>query len=158
MVTFLLEHTRHTPRDFIMLLNHLKPFYKGRRFERAEVLSGLRDYSIKYFLPEIRDELSGYVGEDVIGSFITAIGMMKKRLFDYTELFDTINDLKTISKYDYEQLLHALYECSAIGNRWRDTMRSPYKYEVKYRNRYSSIKFNQEMTLHQGLWKALNIA
>jgi len=40
---FLLDHTRHTPRDFIQLMNHLKPFFSGRKFTREEILSGIRE-------------------------------------------------------------------------------------------------------------------
>ena len=57
IIHFLLEHTRHTPRDFIQLLNSLQATARNKKLTKAEVLNGLRDYSQNYFFPEIKDEM-----------------------------------------------------------------------------------------------------
>lgn len=52
---YLLTNTRHTPRDFLQLLVHLQKFWRRGQLTRDQILSGIRDYSIYYFMPEIKD-------------------------------------------------------------------------------------------------------
>ena len=76
---FLLDLTRHTPRDFVQLLNHIKPYWRSDKLSREEVLSGARDYSVNYFLPEVRDELVGYVDEGLLDRFMVIVGECGRR-------------------------------------------------------------------------------
>jgi hypothetical protein len=58
---YMLDFTRHTPRDFIQVLTHIQPFAPRtphstlirRPLTRDQVLSGMRSYSIDYLLPEM---------------------------------------------------------------------------------------------------------
>jgi hypothetical protein len=153
-VQFLLEHTRHTPRDFIQLLNHLKPYYKGGLYTYGQIMSGIRDYSLNYFLPEIRDEAVGYIDEKEFDRFIKILGLYKKREFSYPNLKSFSKEHSFDSKTT-EKALIILYGCSAIINTW-DTPQGK-RYESKYRNRHSTLDINQSIIIHKGLWKALNI-
>ena len=72
-VSFLLQHTRHTPRDFIQLLAHIQKCCIRGEITHRQILAGIRNYSSKYFLPEIRDELVGYVAQDRSEALIRAI-------------------------------------------------------------------------------------
>ncbi len=53
----LLEYTRHTPRDFMQLLNKIQHYTSGNIVTTNNIEQGLKNYSIDYFLPEIKDEL-----------------------------------------------------------------------------------------------------
>ncbi|GFO62685.1 P-loop ATPase, Sll1717 family [Geomonas paludis] len=149
---FLLDNTRHTPRDFLQLLANLQPFYQGNKFSRSNILSGLRHYSLEYFMPEIKDEVVGYVEFEKFEQFVSLLNIAKLRefkldLLDRISKENSILDLTTIV-----EILEALYDCSAIGCKWQND-----RYEFKFRNRNSS--FNKEVTivLHHGLWKSLNL-
>ncbi|MFD2580441.1 hypothetical protein ACFSTD_21390 [Novosphingobium colocasiae] len=80
---YLLDMTRHTPRDFLQLLSCVQGFYTGRRMADDQINSGLREYSITYFLPEIRDELSGYSQPDEIDQLIRALARVGKTRFQF---------------------------------------------------------------------------
>ena len=156
-VAFLLNRTRHTPRDFIQLLNHLKPFYQGRPFDRAQILSGIRQYSMRYFLPEIWDELAGYVPREHFDCFIRVIRSKRKRATPYPELLSSVLTTEIIEQRDFDNMLYALYECSAIGHRWEAPGYSEWRFDFKYRNPNSVLNTQNEIILHTGLWKALNL-
>ncbi|WP_228391845.1 hypothetical protein, partial [Gluconobacter aidae] len=54
------------------------------------------------------------------------------------------------------ELCDALFNCSAIGNIQHRSGGKTY-YTFKYRNRHSSFNENEDIMLHRGLWKALNL-
>lgn len=156
-ITFLLDRTRHTPRDFIELLNHLKPFYQGMVFTQPQILSGIRQYSMRYFLPEIWDELAGYVPREHFDCFLGVIGSQRHRVNSYAQLLSTAQSTGKIEQKDFDNVLRVLYECSAIGHRWNDPNSGEWRFDFKYRNRNSALNVQNDIILHTGLWKALNL-
>lgn len=154
-VHFLLDNTRHTPRDFINLMNSFKEFCSDQRMTKEQVLGGLRKYSIEYFEPEIRDELVGYVAEDSFDKFCELVAIIRQREFSY----ERISKLAAENGFSGEQLsetLRTLYDCGAIGNKW-GTPSGSSRYEFKYRNKNASFDRSKTIVLHRGLWKALNL-
>lgn len=153
----LLDMTRHTPRDFLRLLSHLKDFAGKGRLPDAALKSGMRDYSIKYFLPEIQDELSGYATPDEIGRLVSALGKLRKRDFKLAELVGAATGLaKPLSAERVSDVVQALFQCSALGNIQHRPGGTTF-YTFKYRNRHSSFNEGEDIMLHRGLWKALNL-
>ncbi|MDO8982511.1 P-loop ATPase, Sll1717 family [Cypionkella sp.] len=154
---YLLDLTRHTPRDFLQLLSHMQEFCSGNRLSESNVRSASRDYSIKYFLPEIRDELAGYALPNEIEAIISALSLVGKRDFKISELFAASKaTLFPLSDQQVYTLCVALFNCSAIGN--IDSMpQGKTSYSFKYRNRSSAFNDAKSIMLHRGLWKALNI-
>ncbi len=124
IVPHLLEFTRHTPRDFIQVLTHIQPFDAAdqssglirRRLREDQVQSGLRSYSIDYFLPEIKDELVGYFPASVVEAAFSLIGSLRKREFTFKELCSKAEEQPRFSELDIPGIVSALFECSAIGN------------------------------------------
>jgi hypothetical protein len=157
-VSFLLDLTRHTPRDFLQLLQFLQDFAPNDgRPTRAQMLNGARKYSIEYFLPEIQDELVGFMPQEHIAALISLISAAGKRTLLYSELQDLVDarDGRVPHDFNLSDALSALYECSALGviksNRGRDS------YSFKYRNRFSDFGMAKRMILHRGVWRALNL-
>lgn len=155
---FLLDLTRHTPRDFLQLLTHIQKFSSGGKLKREDILAGVRAYSIDYFLPELKDELVGYVSHNVVDSVFEAIGALAKRDFVLRELQQQIEHHKGFSDEQLEVALRALFECSAIGNiQHRPGNKGATFFSFKYRNRNSHLNMRQQMILHRGVWKAMNL-
>ncbi|GLS03974.1 hypothetical protein GCM10007860_11200 [Chitiniphilus shinanonensis] len=152
---FLLDLTRHTPRDFLALLNSIRPYYEGGILSRDQILSGARSYSTNYFLPEIRDELVGYIGEDTMDRLIAVFGEVREREISSTKLKDVASNYG-FSEDDLLSILKSLFDCSAIGNKWR-TPSGTNRYEFRFRNRNSAFDRTKTIVLHKGLWKALNL-
>lgn len=156
---YLLDMTRHTPRDFLQLMKYIQLSCKGDKVARDELKDGLREYSNKYFLPEIYDELNGYANMTEIKGIISAISHLRKRDFSYKELQDACSEIDWCPDHsNLLKILHALYECSAIGNlRFTDEKRGYMFLSFKYRNRHSSFKKQEKIVLHRGLWRAFNL-
>jgi len=154
---YLLDSTRHTPRDFLRLLSHIQEFASHRRATINQVKSGLREYSIKYFLPEIQDELSGYATPEEITSIINALSKLRKRDFSLSQLIDSASSLiEPIGAKRIYEICEVLFNCSALGNIQHRPGGNTY-YTFKFRNRHSSFNENENIMLHKGLWKALNL-
>jgi hypothetical protein len=151
----LLDQTRHTPRDFIQLLSAIQKTKPAGRVTPQQVRIGMRDYSINYFLPEIRDELVGYFDDKVINSGLELLGSLRKRDFLFAELKTQANSHARYIGFPLEPFVEALFECSAIGNVQRGRDRAHWHF--KFRNRSSALNTDEHLVLHQGLWKALNL-
>ena len=153
----LLDMTRHTPRDFLRLLSHIQEFASSGRCTSDQVKSGLREYSIKYFLPEIQDELSGYAASEDIQQVLTALGRVGKREFRLNEITAECGALaKPVAKDKVFEIFQQLFQCGAVGN-VQGRMTGTTFYSFKFRNRHSSFNENETILLHRGLWKALNL-
>ena len=153
----LLEMTRHTPRDFLQLLSHIQSFCTDAVAGAKSVESGMRDYSIKYFLPEIQDELSGYADPIEIESIVGAFSRIGKRDFKFSELLQASQGLlRPMNPERVYEISQALFNCSALGNIQYAQGGKTY-YTFKYRNRHSVFNENESIMLHRGLWKALNV-
>ena len=153
---FLFELTRHTPRDFLQLLTKIQENAGPGRIREQQVMAGVRDYSMKYFLPEIKDELVGYVPEGDVQPFFDLIGSLRSRDFDVEDLRRTASDVKLFSTIDLDGALRALFECSAIGNVHNRRSGTSY-YTFKYRNPYSALSLGDRLLMHKGMWKAMNL-
>jgi hypothetical protein len=153
----LLDMTRHTPRDFLQLLAHVQKFCKSEIVSPDALKAGLREYSIKYFLPEIQDELSGYAEPEEILHVMSAFSRVKKRDFSFKELLAASNSMKKpMSEERMHEICEHLFECSAVGAIQNKPGGTTF-YSFKYRNRHSSFDEREKIMLHRGLWKALNL-
>jgi hypothetical protein len=156
MLSFLLDLTRHTPRDFLQLLKNIQHFSRAGRLTRDEILSGVRSYSIEYFLPEIKDELVGYVARDDTDTVMELLGSLRKRDFSFGELEEKARGQSRFGNLDLPSIITALFECSAVGNVFNRPGGATF-YTFKFRNRNSSLNLGERLILHRGMWKALNL-
>lgn len=157
---FLLELTRHTPRDFLQLLKHIQYFAgDSTRLSEEQIFSGTSSYQRDYFLPEIMDELDGYFERRLIEDVFQLFRRLRKRRFVFDELLKLCESTYTVEKRSLIDILQAMFDCSALGN-WteaRTTHGPSLRYTFRYRNRGSEINLDEGMVLHRGLWRALNL-
>lgn len=153
--SFLLEHTRHTPRDFMQVLIRIQNNCHGGMVRQMDVENGLKEYSVEYFLPEIRDEMEGYLKQDDIDKVIKILSSYRKIEFELNDILK-VAERFNVSRDDLIGILNVLYDCSAIGHVY---YRSGEKMAItyKYRNRHSCFNTDDRIRLHKGLWKALNV-
>lgn len=156
----LLDHTRQTPRDFIQLLRRIQRFTKGEKPTHDEVIAGLRRYSIEYFLPELKDELAGYVPREDADAGFQLMGTLRRRTFTFKELRTEAQGHERFQHLDVANFVEALFECSGIGNlqeRQNRSGKTSNVYTFHYRNRNSTINLREKLVLHKGVWKAFNV-
>ena len=155
LLIYLLQHTRHTPRDFIQLLSHIQKCCTKREVDVGNIKAGVRSYASKYFLPEIKDELVGYISQEHTDTIIRALATIKKRTFTTAEASNCLKGSGVLGGHDLIYILDTLFQCSAIGNVTKNGDREFFSF--KYRNRHSFFKSDEKITLHLGLVKAMNI-
>lgn len=113
--SYLLNHTRHTPRDILQLMRRIQAHADGPgKLMPVQVKSGVRDYSNNYFISEVRNELAGYVGNDEIEQAVTLLTTLDKPEFRLHELRNKADTLgyKTL---DVNALASALFNCNRHG-------------------------------------------
>ena len=126
------------------------------KLTRDEILSGIRSYSIEYFFPEIKDELVGYVPTEHIERAFEVIGSLRQRDFTFDDLKNRAALNSRATGIDFETLVAALFECSAIGNVQNRPGGTTY-YTFRHRNRHATLSLSDRLLLHRGLWKSLNL-
>ena len=153
----LLETTRHTPRDFLQLLKNIQKCCTSSKITLEQIKSGMRLYSIEYFLPEIIDELEGYCTAAEAKNFFQLIGALGSRDFSLTQVHEQV-DLSgsEISVEKADVILRVLFECSAIGN-VQHRVRGQRFLTFRYRNRHAPFNPKERIILHRGLWRAMNL-
>lgn len=153
----ILDTTRHTPRDFLQLLKYIQSCCTGNAVNSGNVRSGLRKYSIEYFLPEIVDELDGYATAEEIKEFFQIVGSLRSREFSAKQVYEALeNDATILTKNQVDYIFRALFECSAIGNVQRREGGGRFL-TYRFRNRHATFNIKERLMLHRGLWRALNL-
>ncbi len=154
---FLLHHTRHLPRDVLQLMKSLQRFAPSTPTPLSEdqLRSGIRDYSNDYFLPELRDELHGYLDSDGIETSIKLLASLRASRFTLSDLEQQARRLR-LAPVELDALVNTLFECSGIGMVDASAPGRPVV-TFKYRNRTAMLIPDARMLVHPGAWKALNI-
>jgi hypothetical protein len=155
--SFLLEQTRHTPRDFIQLLRKIQDVAKTPgKITVEQINSALESYSTDYFLTEIENELSGYFDRKDIEAAMTLIRNLRQKTFSFDQLITEATNHSRYSKLDLSSIIAALFECGAIGNvSTNEDGETTVVY--KYSNRRATPDLNQMLRIHNGLCKALGL-
>ena len=139
---YLLEHTRHTPRDIIQLLNEIQKHSKDNP-SKANIANAVRTYSTDYFVGEVRDELDGFLKSEEIDLMIEIISLIGRSRFNMDHIDRIKNTDLRFKSVDVNKCLKAFFNCNAIGN-----VDGSY-ITFKYRNRHTT--FNpQSRTIEPG--------
>jgi hypothetical protein len=155
---FLLHHTRHLPRDVLQLMKSLQRFAPSSPSEALsedQLRSGIRHYSNDYFLPELRDELHGYLRATDIETAIKLLASLRAPRFTLRDLELQAQRLR-LGSVEIDALVHTLFECSGIGMVDPSGPGRPV-ITFKYRNRTAMLIPDVRMLVHPGAWNALNI-
>ncbi len=156
-ISFLLDHTRHTPRDFLRLITHIKELDSGAALTESQVQDGARSYAINYFVPEMKDELVGYADVDEVDGLLALLASFRQNVFSLKVLREHARRSGQFRALDLPRLLDLLFECSAIGLLRPDANRDSHAYfTFKYRDRYARLNLDEQMIVHRALSKGLN--
>lgn len=153
----LLDFTRHTPRDFMMLLSCIQKHCKKRSVDSNSIKAGIASYSSDYFVSEVKDELACYVDYKYIDGIIALLASQRRPELDYSKLKTTFAHTSELDGLDLDDVLKILFDCSAIGQLYRYRDNDSRRVSFKYRNHNSTFAPNDDIMLHKGLYKALNV-
>jgi len=151
---YLLDNTRHTPRDFLRVFRHIQKFddsTNGERIPYQVIRQGLKSYS-RWFTSEVRNELSGYASDTDIDEIMNLLRRQGKSQFYMTDLLAFQE--RDSSELDTLPLMERLFECGAVGMIERDK-RYPNgkpRYSFKFRNPNATFISSAEIMLNHG-WR-----
>jgi hypothetical protein len=153
----ILENTRHLPRDIIMLFKSLQEYSGDRRMTPSQVASALAQYSRDYLIPEILDELDGYISGEEINDFMRLLGSIRRISVPIGELRKQARELGYPRDFNLLGILRVLFECSAVGNVEKGSTRASVLTTFKFRSRHASLNESRPIILHRGLWSGLGL-
>lgn len=154
---YLLDLTRHRPRDVIQLFNELKQASGSGRLTVEQVREAETSYSREYLLDEMNDELAGLLDQDLAKKAFELIFSLRRTKFDFVEVCNAASADRF--GYDSEsvgQILERLFNCGAIG--LVDGKSGHSHTTFKYRNPAAVFSSNTNYIIHRGLRKAANLS
>jgi len=124
MLPYLLNLTRHTPRDLLRLFEEIRKVEAsgtyhnhGRTLSPNVIREGILQYSTKYFVGAIRNEFAGVEGgTENATAAISALQHLGKQRFTREEYASALDELDDGIAYDSRRLLTFLFYAGAIGN------------------------------------------
>ena len=153
---YLLELTRHRPRDIIQLFNELKLQSTGGRLTEQQVLSAEKRYSRDYLLMEMQDEVRGLLSDELSDLAFEIVFSLRKAEFSLEEAYRAGEEFNLKSD-DVVQILRQLFACGMIG--LKDISGVGGHTTFKYRNPGAVFSTTGvQYILHRGIRQAANIA
>lgn len=149
---YLLRHTRHTPRDFVMLLQYIQGYTQGTSVTNEAIVFGLQEYASAYFKNEITDELRTYIDSGDISRLMDEIGRKRDNLFRFESVRGRIPERMRDRLPD---MLNAMFDCSCLGNWERDEGVAKRTYRYKFP--HCRLDLSRPMVLHPALSMAFNL-
>ncbi|MFZ2471257.1 MAG: toll/interleukin-1 receptor domain-containing protein [Methanothrix sp.] len=153
-VKTLLDNTRCRPRDIIMLLNYIKENTKGSVPTKGEIKNSIKIYSNNYFLPEIKDEVAGFLSSEEFDKIISLLYRMNSMKFKFSDLNAKKDQDEKLIDFDLKKAVEALYNCSAVGC-VRNNASGKERVTFRYRNPGTSFDPEAGLRIHYGLLKGL---
>lgn len=158
---YALDHTLYKPRDILQFLKYCQNAYPDNsKLSLSEMQNVLKEYSNQYFIEEMKNELAGFVEDEIIVSIPSIFRRLGGRDFDLSEFNKLSNEQcpgKEITIDDTKMLMMYLFEAGYIGqlvSSGKDRKRSVI---FKYRNPTARIDYYQQFITHQGLHKGLGV-
>lgn len=159
---YVMDHTLYKPRDILQFLKYCQMEYPDKeKLTLSETQNVLKVYSNKYFIEEMKNELSGFIDEEIIYIIPTVFRRLGGRAFDLKEikrLFDEQCN-KHVSEEIIKTLLLYLFDAGYIGQLLQNSNKDGGKRSVifKYRNPTARIDYYQKFITHQGLHSGLGV-
>lgn len=154
---YITRSTHLRPRDFIRYLQVCseETVEKGRRYIGGETIKYVDRAFSNYLRDEIVDEVYPLVPE--IEEILQIISNNRKWKFSYYEFkkhFEKYHRNKTIKESNYDYVLDILYRFSVLGNEHQSQKNILY---FKYFHTNMNLNRSEQLVIHRGLFKALQI-
>lgn len=158
---YVLDYTLFKPRDVLQFLKYCQTEYPNKEtLSLSEMQNSLKVYSNRYFIEEMKNELSGFIEDELIISIPSIFRRLGGRAFginDINRLTNEQNPGRKVSIEETKIMLMYLFEAGYIGqliSNGEDRKRSVI---FKYRNPTARIDYYQQFITHQGLHSGLGV-
>ena len=154
---YLLNMTRHTPRDLLRLFEEIRKIEEsgiyppcGSTLSEEVIREGVIQYSAKYFVGAIMNEFAGNkVGVESATNAMTALKSINKQVFDKSDFTSALEEAGGAA-LETDKLLTLLFYAGAIGNYIQRPERDSYL-QFYHRREDSQIYLRGKFILHNAL-------
>ncbi|WP_345752873.1 P-loop ATPase, Sll1717 family [Microbacterium rhizophilus] len=162
---YLLNLTRHTPRDLLRLFEEIRKVEESGMFppsgkgvlSKETIREGVLQYATKYFVGAIENEFAGYeFGAQESQSGMRALKSMNRQLFDRAQYAKSLAQQGVEDPAVADRLLRLLFFAGAIGNSVERRNRPSYL-QFYHRRDDADVYTRGRMVLHNALCHAWNI-
>ncbi|EPY6430552.1 P-loop ATPase, Sll1717 family [Clostridium sporogenes] len=165
--SYITEFTLNKPRDILQFLTQCQKTYPNKtNLTYSEMDQVLIDYSTEYFIEEMKNELAGFIDDEVINILPQVLQTIGGSDFSYKE-FKKVVEKFVSDKPDtyYKKIIFTLFENGYLGEvisirYWNKKLnRNSIRNQAIFKHKKSNIKINYDykFSIHKGLYKALNI-
>jgi len=153
---YVTRSTQLRPRDYIHYIQECATLAlsKGQNSISAQTVKEVDDNFSEYLKDEIVDEISAIIPE--IHDILSILSQIRKQTFSPSEfvvVYDELVKKKQIPDIGAENVLIMLFDFSIIGN--KPSMKGQAIF--KYQNKNARFNFHENIMIHRGLFKALQI-
>lgn len=158
---YVLDYTLYKPRDVLQFLKYCQSEYpNNEKLSLSETQSALKVYSNKYFIEEMKNELSGFISDELIVSIPSVFRRLGGRAFDVVELNRLTNEQNMKKEVTIEETkteLMYLFDAGYVGQLLSGGGTSKQSVVFKYRNPTARIDYYQKFITHKGLHSGLGV-
>jgi hypothetical protein len=158
---YMLDYTVYKPRDVLQFLKCCQNEYPDNEsLSMSEFQNALKIYSNKYFIEEMKNELTGFIDHDLIIILPSVFRRLGRRSFDFAEIYSMICEQsqgKNFSDGDVKALLLALFDSGYIGQIIPANKDTKEMVIYKYRNASARIDYYLRFITHKGIHSGLGI-
>lgn len=160
---YLLNFTRHTPRDILRLLEAIRSVEEsnvfpasGRQLRQDVIREGILQYATKYFPGAIRNEFAGYEhGTAEAQKALDALQNLDRQRFNRIQFAEALALLGVTEQVVVTRLLKLLFFAGAISNEVK--VRGGSYLQFYHRRDDSNIYVQGSFILHNALCHAWGI-
>lgn len=158
---YVLDYTLYKPRDVLQFLKYCQSEYpNNEKLTLSETQNVLKVYSNKYFIEEMKNELSGFISDELIVSIPSVFRRLGGRAFDVAELNRLTNEQNMKKEVTIEETkteLMYLFEAGYVGQLLSVSGNGKQSVVFKYRNPTARIDYYQKFITHKGLHSGLGV-
>jgi hypothetical protein len=155
---YLLNMTRHTPRDLLRLFEEIRKVEASGTYGLSDgelpqevIREGVLQYATKYFVGAISNEFAGYEGgPDAAAAALAALKAINKQKFEADEFRKALAAVSKKTTLDADDLLRLLFFAGAIGN-YVGGLKDKSYMQFYHRREESEIYLKGAFILHNAL-------
>jgi hypothetical protein len=158
---YMLDYTVYKPRDVLQFLKCCQNEYPDNEsLSLSEFQNALKVYSNKYFIEEMKNELTGFIDNDLIIILPSVFRRLGRRSFSFADIYKIICEQshdKKFSDNDVKALLLALFDSGYVGQIIPGIKGSKDTVIYKYQNATARIDYYLRFITHKGLHSGLGV-
>lgn len=158
---YALDFTLYKPRDVLQFLKYCQSEYPNNEtLSLSEFQNVLKVYSNKYFIEEMKNELAGFINDELVVSIPSVFRKLGGRAFESSEICKLFNEQmpnRNIEINEVKMLLMCLFDAGYIGQLVSNVNNMKRSVIFKYRNPTARIDYYQKFITHQGLHSGLGV-